>query len=133
MIKINLVGEYPKVTNKIRARSFIYGFVASAIAFTALVGMHWMIHNIPPTVITGAVCAVGEDLHVEQIVRGRRLAIASYKMSLDGETWVRSIPLGCQELGAVLIQVRRGKHGPVLETMVIVQDPHNKCEGVYGP
>ena len=131
MMKINLLKKTSPPQSHISITCF---FLYVAVATILVWAMHYIMYSVPPTVLTGAVFTVGETVYVEQLVRGNRATTFHYRVSLDGETWNHKLPpMSCNEVGAVLVWVKRSDDSLPVETLIIVQDPLDICGINSGP
>lgn len=142
MMKINMIREQKKVSPFMASikkvlPSYLLGMAVGLVMIGVVWGMHYIMYNVPPTVLTGVVMDVSQGkIEAQQLIRGNYLSVCKFKISYDGENWSRQLPITCDQMGAVLIYVKKTNcngDSIILETMLIVQDYHGQCEDVYGP
>ena len=144
MMKINMIREPKKKVSPIMSSikkvlpSYCLGMAVALVLIGVIWGMHYIMYDVPPTVITGVVIDASQGkIEAQQLIRGNYLAVCKFKISYDGENWARELPITCDQMGAVLVSVKKTKcngDSIILETMIIVQDYHGQCDAVYyGP
>jgi len=129
MIKINLVKQTISCNKAPLWCAAAYGFLVVAVVWL----MHFVMYNVPATILNAVVVGVNTPVHTEQLIRGNKIAVMQYEIAKatwpkEDAVWTDEITFGCDETEVQLVFVKR-HNGPseIFETAIVVQDPLGQC------